>query len=73
MKNTTYFLGAGPYAADRVEHDDGTVTICVFNVTIAGHGNTAKAAAAHLADQLREIARLVEDHEGGRQPTRNRP
>jgi hypothetical protein len=66
MKVVSYFLGAGPHAADRVENDDGTATIRMFNGTIAGHGNTAEDAVAHLADQLREIARLVEAREGVR-------
>ena len=66
MKVVSYFLGAGPHAADRIDNGDGTVTISMFNSMIVGHGNTAKDAAAHLADQLREIARLVNGHEGGR-------
>jgi hypothetical protein len=61
---TSYFLGAGPHAADRVENGDGTVTIRMFDGKIAGHGNSAKEAAQHLADQLQEIARLVRGREG---------
>lgn len=62
---TSYFLGAGPHAAERVENGDGTVTIRMFDGKIAGHGNSAKDAAQHLSDQLREIARLVAAREGG--------
>lgn len=66
MKVTPYFLGAGPYAAERVDNDDGTFTVRMFNGTIAGHGSTAKEAARRLADQLRTLGFLVEAHEGGR-------
>jgi hypothetical protein len=62
---TSYFLGAGPHAADRVENGDGTVTIRMFDGKIVGHGNSAKEAAQHLSDQLREIAGLVSAREGG--------
>lgn len=66
MTIVSYFLGAGPHAATRVEHAAGAVEIKIkmFNGKIIGHGRTAKDAAAHLADQLREIARLVEAREG---------
>lgn len=60
-----YFLGAGLHAATRVEYEKaGTVEIRMFDGKIVGHGNTAKEAAAHLAEQLRTLARLVEAHEG---------
>ena len=73
MKSTRYFMGAGPHAAERIENTDGTVTIRMFDGEIFGHGNTAKDAAIHLADQLREVARLVEGHEGIRpKPSRSR-
>jgi hypothetical protein len=76
VKVVDYYLGAGPHVAARIERDDGTVEIRMFDsgiivdhrrptaTTVIGHGNTAREAAAHLADQLREIARLVEAHEG---------
>ena len=66
MKTVDYLLGAGPHAATRVEHDDGTVMIrtLVSDGEIVGHGNTAKEAATHLAEQLRRIAYLVEAREG---------
>lgn len=66
MKVTNYILGAGPHTAERVENDDGTVVIrlLVSDGEIVGHGNTAKEAAIHLADQLRQIVWLVEGHEG---------
>ena len=64
MKSTDYFLGAGPHAATRIEHDAGTVEIRMFNGTVVGHGNTAREAAVHLADQLRTLAHFVEGHEG---------
>jgi hypothetical protein len=64
VKSVDYFLGAGPHAATRIEHDAGTVEICMFNGTIVGHGNTARDAAVHLADQLRTLAHFVEGHEG---------
>ncbi len=64
--STDYFLGAGPHAASRIKRDDDTVEIRMFNGKIVGHGNSAGEAAVHLAEQLREIARLVEAHEGVR-------
>ena len=66
MKTVDYFLGAGPHTATRVEHDDGTVMIrmLVSDGEIVGHGNTAREAAVHLAEQLRTLARFVEGHEG---------
>lgn len=66
QKITSYFLGAGPHAAERVERDDGTVTIRMFDGKIAGHGNTAEQTAEHLGEQLRLIAYLVECREGAR-------
>ena len=64
MKITSYFLGAGPHAAERVAPGDGTVQIRMFDGKIVGYGLTAEDAALHLADQLRAIAQLVEGHEG---------
>jgi len=66
MKLTSYILGAGPHTAERVENDDGTVTIRMFDGKIFGHGNTAKEAAQHLSDQLAWLAFLVRAHEGDR-------
>lgn len=68
MKIANYFLGAGPHAASRVEHAGGTVEIRMFNGVLVGHGNSAKGAATHLAEQLRAIAILVEQHEGMKAP-----
>jgi len=66
MKTVDYLLGAGPHAATRVEHDDGTVMIrtLVSDGEIVGHGNTAREAAVHLAEQLRALAHFIEGHEG---------
>lgn len=69
MKTVDYFLGAGPHAASRIEHPavgatPSTVEIRMFNGRVVGHGNTAKEAAKHLAEQLRTIAYYVEAHEG---------
>ena len=64
MKVVDYFLGAGSHVATRIEHDAGTVEIRLFNGTLVGHGNTARDAAVHLADQLRTLAHFVEGHEG---------
>ena len=66
MKSVDYFLGVGPHAASRIEHDAGTVEIRMFNGTLVGHGNTAREAAVHLADQLRTLAHFVEGREGSR-------
>jgi hypothetical protein len=65
-RTADYFLGAGPHAATRIEHDVGTVEIRMFNGTVVGYGSTAREAAVHLAEQLRTIAHLVECHEGVR-------
>jgi hypothetical protein len=64
LKMVDYFLGAGPHAATRVERPDGVFEIRMFDAKVVGHGNTTKEAAVHLAEQLREIAYLVEAHEG---------
>ena len=64
MKSFNYFLGAGPHAATRIEHAAGLVEIRMLNGTVVGHGNTAREAVVHLADQLRTRARFVERHEG---------
>jgi hypothetical protein len=64
MKTVNYYLGAGPHMATRVERPDGVFEIRMYDGKIVGYGNTAKESAVHLADQLREIARLVEAHEG---------
>ena len=64
MKITRYIMGAGPHEATRVEHAAGTVEIRMFDDKIVGHGNSAREAAEHLADQLRRLADLVEGHEG---------
>jgi hypothetical protein len=72
VKTVDYYLGAGPYMATRVDRDDGTVEIRMFNGTVVGHGNTARAAAVHLAEQLRTIAHFVEGYEGVRIGERSR-
>lgn len=75
MKTVDYFLGAGPHAASRIEHPavgttPSTVEIRMFNDKIVGHGNTAKEAATHLAEQLRTLAHLVEAREGTPWPSK---
>jgi len=72
MTMVDYFLGAGPHAATRVEHDAGTVEIRMFDGKIVGHGNTAGEAAKHLAQQLRTLAYLVEAHEGTPPPAKKK-
>ena len=71
-KRVSYELGAGPYTAERIERDDGTVEIRMFNGVLIGHGNTAREAAIHLAEQIRMIAHFVEGHEGLRVGERSR-
>jgi len=75
QKVTKYELGAGPHVATRIEHSTKyncsehttvTVEIGLFGGAISGHGNSAKEAADHLAEQLRRLAYLVEAHEGKR-------
>lgn len=59
-------LGAGPYVAKRVAHEDGTFSLSFGEgETVIGRGNTREDAARHLAE-LRELARLVEALEGVR-------
>jgi len=64
MKTVKYELGAGPHVALRVEHASGVVDIKMFNGAVTGSGNDARAAASHLAEQLRTLAYYVEAHEG---------
>jgi hypothetical protein len=64
VKTVDYFLGAGPHAASRIEHDGGTVEIRMFDGHVVGHGSTAKKAATNLAAQLRMLASYVEAREG---------
>jgi hypothetical protein len=69
-KITRYTLGPGPHEAARIEHiehEPGVVEIQMFGRDdrhVVGHGNSAREAAAHLAEQLRTIAHFVEAHEG---------
>jgi hypothetical protein len=69
-KITRYTLGPGPHEAARIEHiehEPGVVEIQMFgrdDLRVVGHGNNAREAAAHLAEQLRTIAYFVEAHEG---------
>ena len=65
-KIVSYTLGAGPHLATRFEQP-GHVEIHYGQVV--GHGDTARDAAVHLAEQLRTIARFVEGHEGVRGET----
>lgn len=68
MKIAKYTLGAGPHVATRVEQPDA-IEIRMFDgaaSSVSGHGHNARAAAAHLAEQLRTLAYLVEAHEGVR-------
>lgn len=62
----SYALGAGPHRATRFTRDDGLVELHAFNGSVVGHGNTAREAATHLAEQLRVLAQQVEGHEGER-------
>lgn len=50
----------------RVDNGNGTFSIHLSATSrvIYGHGNTRPDAAKHLADQLREVARLIEAQEG---------
>lgn len=66
MKTTLSAIGAGPDAVIRTDNEDGTFSIELSpgNPPKVGHGNTRRDAAKHLADQLREQARLVEACEG---------
>lgn len=61
-----YVMGEGPHEAERIENDDGTITIRMFDGKIFGHGNSAKEAAQHLSEQLGRLAFLVRAHEGDR-------
>ena len=50
----------------RRDNGDGTFSIwsSAENRVLFGHGNTRREAAKHLAEQLRDLARLVEAQEG---------
>lgn len=59
-------IGAGPYVVLREPLKDGTFQIQLDpdNPPMIGHGNTRREAAKHLAEQLREQARLIMKIEG---------
>ena len=59
-------IGASTARVIRQDLDDGTFRIRMDedNVPLCGYGNTRREAAKHLAEQLREQARLIEAIEG---------
>lgn len=59
-------IGASGKSVIRQDLADGTFRIRMDedNVPLCGYGNTRREAARHLADQLREQARLIEAIEG---------
>lgn len=64
MRGAIWQLGASEDAVRVVEEDDGTIEMNFTYETrqrpLVGRGSTAVEAAKHLAEQLREQARLVE-------------
>jgi hypothetical protein len=67
-------LGVGHFVVLRIDHGEdhgsgyrhaiGFDRKGGFHPPPVGHGNTPREAAKDLADQLRELARLIEEVEG---------
>jgi len=66
MSSNKHELGASGNNVIRQSLTDGTFRVRMdeTNCPLCGYGNTRREAARHLADQLREQARLVEAMEG---------
>ncbi len=71
-KATRSAIGASKDNVVRQNLTDGTFRILMDedNAPLCGYGNTFRDAAIHLADQLREQARLIEASEGAPIATR---
>jgi hypothetical protein len=59
-------IGTSGESVIRQDLADGTFRIRMdeTNIPLCGYGNTRREAAKHLAEQLREQARLIEGIEG---------